>query len=352
MSNIDLKKIDISWSAIFKILAVLIAIYFLYLIKSLLVWFVFALVISILFEPAIEMITKRKISRFFAVIFVYFLIFGLFSLLIYVSLPFLISEIQNFSQVFPQKFPAYFEKASPVFRELGLEKTSIIENILDIIKKPFLGMSQDIFSTIMIIFGGLFSAFFTISMAIFISLEKGFIEKALKLFFPNKYEEKILNLWEKSKEKVIGWFLMRIIGVIFVGLSSFLAFRLLGINYPISLAAIFGFSDFIPIVGPTVGAIFIFMIVASEDIFKAILILIAMSIIQAVENLVLFPAISQKMIKVSPILVLLGLFVGGEIWGVAGVILFVPLLAILFEFFKDFLSEKKDKLFCISLEKK
>lgn len=340
MSNIELKKIDISWSAIFKILAVIIAIYFLYLIKSLLVWFVFALVISILFEPAIEILTKRKISRLFAVIFVYFLIFGIFSLAIYMSLPFLISEIQHFSQVFPQKFPVYFEKASPIFQELGLEKIPSLENILNIIKKPFLGMSQDIFSTVLIIFGGIFSAFFTISMAIFISLEKNLIERILKLFLPKKYEEYFLSLWKNSKEKVIGWFLMRIVGVIFVGLSSCLAFKLLGINYPVSLGILFGLSDFIPIVGPAVAAILIFMIVSTENIFKGILILIAMWVIGGIENMVLFPAISKKMINVSPLLVLVGLFIGGKIWGFAGIILFVPLLAILFEFFKDFLKDK------------
>jgi predicted PurR-regulated permease PerM len=340
MSNIELKKIDISWSAIFKILAVIVAVYFIYLIKSLLVWFVFALVISILFEPAIEALTKRKISRLFAVIFVYFLILGLSSLIIYISLPFLISEIQHFSQVFPQKFPAYFEKASPIFQELGLEKISNIGNILDIIKKPFLGMSQDIFSTILIIFGGIFSAFFTISLAIFISLEKNFIERILKFFLPKKYEEHFLSLWKNSKEKVIGWFLMRIIGVIFLSLSSCLAFRLININYPISLGALFGVSDFIPIVGPTISAILILMIVSIEDVFKGILVLIAMCLVAAIENIVLFPALSKKIIKISPILVLAGLFIGGKIWGIAGVILFVPLLAILFEFFKDFLREK------------
>jgi len=340
MSNIDIKKIDISWSAIFKILAVIAIIYFLYLIKSLIVWFVFALIISILFEPLIEILTKARIPRFFSVLFSYFLIFALFGLIIYMSLPFLIAEIQHFSQVVPQKFPIYFEKASPIFQELGLEKISNFENVLDIVKNYFLRMSQDIFSSIMIIFGGIFSAFFTISIAIFISLEKNFIERILKFFLPNKYEERFLSLWSNSKEKVMGWFLMRIVGVIFVGLSSCLIFKLLSINYPVILGSLFGLADFIPIVGPAIAAIIIFMVVSVDNIFKGILALIALYLIGAIENMILFPAISQKMIKVSPILVMAGLFIGGKIWGFAGIILFVPLLAILFEFFKDFLKDK------------
>ena len=64
------KILDISWATILKIAVAAIGLYFLYLIGDFLVWLAFAFVISILFEPAIQWLGRRKIPRFLSVIFI------------------------------------------------------------------------------------------------------------------------------------------------------------------------------------------------------------------------------------------------------------------------------------------
>lgn len=335
------KILDISWGTIFKISITIVFLYFLYLIKELIIWFIFALVISILLEPVIGILTKKRVPRVVAVVSIYLFIFGILSYALYSALPFLISEIQNFSEIFPKQLPAYFEKISPMFKGLGVEAFENFETLLNTLKKPFEEMARNVFSALITLFGGIFAAFFTISLAIFLSLEKGLMEKGLAVFFPKEYENYLLNLWNKSKEKVTGWFLMRIIGVLFVGLSSYIAFRALGANYPVSLAVLAGLFDFIPIVGPLVAAILIFIVLSLDNFLMAIFVLIAFGLIQLIENTVLFPVLARKIIRISPVLILVALFIGGKLWGVLGAILLVPLVAILFEFFRDFLKKRR-----------
>ena len=339
------KILDISWGTIFKISATIIFLYFIFLLKDVIIWFLFALVISILFEPAVSLLTKRKVPRVAAVALVYSFVFGVFSYVTYMALPFLVSEIQNFSQIFPQQLPGYFEKISPLLKGMGLEAFESFDSFLESLKQPFEEMTRSVFGTVVALLGGFFASFFTISMAFFLSLEKSLMEKGLALFSPKKYEEYFLGLWNRSKEKVVGWFLMRIIGVIFVGLSSFIAFKMLEVNYPVSLAALIGVLDFIPVIGPLVATIFIVIVVSTDSFLKAVLVLAALAIIQLIENGVLLPALSRRMIKVPPVIVLVGLFIGGHLWGVLGAILAVPLFAILFEFIRDFLKERREKLF-------
>ena len=339
------RLLDISWGTIFKVAIAVIFIYFLYLIKDLIIWFIFALILSILFEPAIGLLTKRRIPRFLAVTFAYLFVFGIIGLVFYLATPFLISEIRNFSGTFPQQVPVLFEKISPTFERVGINTFESFDVFLANFQKPFEEMAKNVFNILVIFFGGIFSAFFTISMAFFLSLEKGLVEKVLALFFPKKYEDYFLGLWSRSKEKVIGWFLMRIIGVVFVGLSSYVAFMILDVNYPVSLAAIAGIFDFVPIVGPLVAAIVLFITVALDNFLKAVFVIAVFALIGTIENNVLFPLLSRRIIRVPPILVLVGLFIGGKLWGVAGAIIMVPLLAILFEFLKDFFREKKDEIF-------
>ncbi len=347
----DKKILDISWGTILKISIAVIFIYFLFLIKDLIIWFVFALVISILFEPVIGLLTRKRIPRVASVVFVYLFIFGTLSYLLFLSLPFFISEIQNFSEALPQQIPGFFERISPIFKQLGIETFESFDTFVGSFRGVFEEMARNIFSTLIVLFGGILAAFFTISMAIFLSLEKGLMEKGLVFFFPKRYEGYLSNLWKKSKEKVTGWFLMRIIGVVFVGLSSFLAFKSLGVNYPLSLAAVAGIFDFIPIIGPMIAMIVIFMIVSVDSALKAVFVFAAFGIIQLIENGILLPVLAKRIIKIPPIVILAALFIGGKLWGALGAILFIPLVAIMFEFLKDFLKEKKEELFSGSQSK-
>lgn len=345
LSPDSFKFLDISWGMIFKILITILFVYFIYLIRDLIVWFIFALVLSILFEPIINILTKRKIPRIFAVTIVYLFFFGILAYVSYISLPFLISEVRDFSAGFPQQIPVFFEKISPTFKQLGVNTFESFDTFLANFQKPLEEVTKNVFSILLVFFGGIMSTFFTIGMSFFISLEKGLMEKILILFFPKKYEDYLIGLWNKSKDKVIGWFLMRVIGVIFVGLSSYIAFLILNIDYPVSLAAIAGVFDFVPIVGPLIAAIIIFITVALDSVLKAIFVIVVFAIIGSIENNVLFPVLSRKIIRVPPLIVLVSLFIGGKLWGVVGAIVLVPLIAIMFEFLKDFIKENKEEMF-------
>jgi len=339
------KNWDISLRTILKIVLVIILIYFLYLIRSIILWFVFALVISILFEPAIELLTKRKIPRTIAVILIYILFLGILAYSIYYALPFFIFETYHFSQFLAEKLPIYLDQISPLLNNLGLKTSQITNIFIGTFKQPFNNITNNALDTLILLLGGFFAIFFIIGMAFFLSLENKIMEKILLLIFPKRHEVYIFKLWNKSKERVVGWFLMRIIGVMFALISSYLAFIILGINYPFSLAALFGAFDFVPIIGPAIAATFIFIVVSMENVETAILVLVLLGLFHFIENFILLPFLSKKIIKISPVIVLIALFVGGKLWGVIGALIAVPLFAILFEFLKDFLREKKENLF-------
>jgi predicted PurR-regulated permease PerM len=337
--------LDISWGTIFKILVAVFSIYFIFLIGEFIIWFVFALIISILFEPIVKFLVKRKIPRVLAVVSVYFVIFGIIGYSLYLLLPFFFTEMQKFAVNLSENIPDYLERAAPVFSSLGLETPESFSQFLLDFQDTFGEMEENLLSSLLALFGGILATFFTFSLAIFLSFEKGLMEKGLALFFPKKYEGYLLDLWNRSKKKVTGWFLVRIAGIIFVGFSSYVAFKVLGINYPVSFAMIMGMSDFIPILGPIVASAFIILTVSMDSFLQAGFALVALGLIQILEENVFLPVMTSKAVKISPAVVLISLFIGGKLWGILGAILLVPLVAILFEFLKDFLSEKKDEIF-------
>jgi len=205
------RTLDISWETILKVAVSFFCFYIFYLIKDILILFVFALIISILLNPAIGFLQRRRIPRALAVIFVYVFIFGISILFIFQTAPIFISEIQQFGQLFPQ----YFEKVSPSLRLMGLKAFENFEIFTKTLQDWLSKASSSIFGAVGAIFGGIFSTITVFTLAIFLSFEEKGTERILSLFSPKKYEAYILDLWQKSQNKVSAWFGVRILSCIF-----------------------------------------------------------------------------------------------------------------------------------------
>jgi len=226
------KILDISWITIVKISVAIIALYLIFLIRDILILFIFALIISVLFNSFIEILQKRKVPRILAVVFVYISIFGIFALSLYLIAPLFVGEIQKFSQLLPQ----YFEKISPPLKGIGIKTFENIGSFTGGLENTIGKMATNIFNALFIIFGGILSTIFVISLAFFLSLEEKAAEKAIILIFPKKYETYALLIWEKAQKQVAGWFGMRILGCIFVGLLTGLTLLIFKEQYPFFIA--------------------------------------------------------------------------------------------------------------------
>lgn len=332
------KLLDISWESIFKILVAVILIYFLYALRDVFVWIIFAIIISVLFEPIINFLTKRRVPRLVAVLLVYFVIFGFIGFLIYLTAPILTSEIQQMVKILPQ----YFEKIALPLRALGLKAFENIEEFTNFLNKSLEQMAQTIFNAIAAIFGGALATFSIISISFFLSLEEKPIAKTLQLIVPKKYESAISELWLKCERKISGWFLSTILGCVFVGVLSYFSFLLLKVKYPFTLGLLAGILDFLPIIGPLITGFIIFLITFLENFWQAVFVLVIFILIQQIENNILLPALATKFVGLPPVIVLLALTIGGILWGIWGALLAIPFFGILFEFLKEFLQKRKE----------
>jgi len=333
------KALDISWGTILKVAFGFLAFYVIYLVRDILIWFVFALIISILFNPAIVFLQKFRIPRILAVVFVYVAFFGLLGLFVYMTFPVVISEVQRFVQFFPQ----YFERIAPSLRTIGFDQFESIEAFTESLTGIFQKTSSDVFNALSVVFGGIASTLFILAMAFFISLEEKVVEKVVGLLVPGKHENVVLSLWQRAQAKVAGWFGARILTCLFIGVAFFITLKLFNVDNALSLALLAGVLDFIPILGPFLVGSIAFVFIALDSVLKAVFVLVAFVLIQQIESNVVFPLLSRKLVDLPPILVLMSVAIGGKILGVLGAILAIPLAGMLFEFGRDFLEKRKSK---------
>ncbi len=329
--------LDMSWNTILKIGIASFCFYFIYLIRDILSWLIFAIIISVLFDPAINFLQKRKIPRILSTILVYVSIFGLFGWIIYLISPSFIKEIQQFGQLFPE----YFEKIAPALRGLGMTAFENFETFTSATEEWLVNASTNIFTAIFAIFGGIFSASIIFTLAIFLSIEEKGIEKIVGLLSPKKYEGYILELWEKCQIKISRWFGTRMLLCLFIGFCTFIACYILNIKYAVSFGLLAGILNIIPIIGPIITGAIIIIFCALESWIKTLFILAIFILIQQIEGNILTPILTKKFIGLPAVLVIVALMVGGRLWGILGAILAIPLFGLVYEFLKDFLKKKK-----------
>ncbi len=329
--------LDISWGAILKIFLSLIVVYLLYQVADVLVWFIFALIISILFNPVVDFLKKFRIPRGISVISIYFIVFGLIALFVSIAIPNLYMEIKRFSLLLPE----YIEKVAPFLQYIGVDGFQTLDELVEVLKESSEEIRTGLFSTLSVLFGGISATFFIITMAIFLSLEGNGIEKAIKLLVSEDQANNALSIWRKCRTQVSRWFLVRVLACLFVGTSTYLVFSLFGINYALVFAIIGGLFNFIPFAGPAIAGLIFFAIAFLESPTQAFFVITSFMIIQAIEGSIISPSLSKKIMGVSPVLVLIAIVVGGSLWGILGAFLAIPLLGILFESFKVFLEKRK-----------
>lgn len=119
--------------------------------------------------------------------------------------------------------------------------------------------------------------------------------------------------------------------LVMLSLTSFvaygIAFSIIGVPYVVLLSALAGMLEFIPVIGPFTAAVVI-LIVGAVSGASVIAILIFVLVFRIFQDYVVSPQLMQRGVQLHPLLVLFGVFAGGELAGIAGTFLSVPVLAL------------------------
>lgn len=329
--------IDVAWKAIFKVFLVALLFYILYLIRSVLAWMVLALIISILLNPWIHSLEKRKIPRSIGAVLVYFSLIILFGAVVYILVPPLMMEVQYFSV----NFSDYFNKVPLLLNQIGINSFQDVASLNANLQGSLIKVSSNILGIISAVFGSIFGGITVFALALFMSIEEKDIVKAIKAVSPKSFEEEVLRRWQRSQDHVVAWFGSRVVCAIAVSLMTFLMCVFLKVKFSLALALLTGLLNFVPVFGPLVAGLILMLVAVLDSWSKVVLVLIFSIIIQQIESNILTPVLTKKITGLPNVLVLASILVGGTLGGVVGAILAIPFAGILFELSRDYFNRKK-----------
>ena len=153
-----------------------------------------------------------------------------------------------------------------------------------------------------------------------------------------KSRETVTRLLDKVENLTKRYMLGQGLVVVILGLLIGSGLWLIGVPYPFFWGFLAGFLEIIPYVGTSVGGIlpFFYMLMVSDTVWQPLAVLVLYITVQQIEGNFISPNIMGRSIKINPMFIILGLFVGGVMWGIAGMILALPILALSKEVFRNF----------------
>ena len=300
---------------------------------------------------------KRVVIRNISILIVVILALGLLTGLVFLIFP----QVKNSVTSLVTHFDDYAENFLGWARKTFSGQPQIIaalENPLEQIN-AFLDSSWSSISETVVSFGtkiggGLlnfvlgfkdFIIGFIIGIYILSSKEmlKAQTKKLIFALFRNSHAQNILRVMRRTNDIFVHYLTGILIDAFFVGCMTFIGASIIGTPYPLLMAAIIACTNIIPFFGPFIGGIPACFIVLLEDPMKAVWFAIFMVVLQQFDGNIMVPLIQGDRTGVPSVWVLIGLIIGGGLFDFAGMLLAVPVFAVLYMLFKEFLNSRLEK---------
>jgi predicted PurR-regulated permease PerM len=313
-------KINMVWQPIFNI------------IFTVLFPFLVAGLITYLLHPLVEKIHEMGIHRGLAVVIIYSLFFGGIGFALYKGIPVFVKQIRDLAENLP-----YFANQYRYWLESIQDQTSrwpmgLHERIEDGIV-GFEKRLETLLSTVLTSMVNILNSLFVIAIIPFIAFymlkDINVLKKAAWYLTPRKWRQQGILFLRDVNSSLGSYIRGQLLVCVLIGTISAILFWVVKMNYPLLLGFIIGVTNVIPYFGPVIGAIPAVIIAATISVKMVIFVLIIIFALQFLEGNILSPLIVGKSLHMHPLMIMFALLAGGEVAGVIGLILAVPILAIL-----------------------
>lgn len=290
---------------------------------------------------------KRK-ARTFSIITVYLIILLIIAILFSVILPVVWNSVTDFVS----NIQTYYEMAIERYNNLpqdsilkGEQVNEFINSIQHIDIREYFNFDKIMgyISGAISAVTGIVDVFVAIIVSIYVLAERGkilnFVKRLAEAIFKERTYRNLDKYYKHSNEIFFKFIASQFLDAVVVGILTTIAMSIMGIKYAPLLGFFIGLFNMIPFVGAIIAVgISAIITLITGGLSQAIWMLIVVIILQQIDANIINPKIVGKSLKISPILVLLGVTIGGAYFGILGMFLAVPAIAIVKILIEDFVD--------------
>ncbi|MDV2446836.1 AI-2E family transporter [Elizabethkingia anophelis] len=327
-------KAFLSWPFYLKLASVLISIMILgYLAiqgQDLIIPMVMGLLFAILLVPVCNFLEKKlRFNRSISAIVVSVLGLALIGFILYLI------GVQTTS--FSEDWPAFQKQITAAFdsiqdwiaHKFGVQKHKQLTYINDLAQKSLSTGTVIVEKMLKSITYILMLIGLTFLFTLFILIYRRQLVRFIIMCFADKHKAVVMDVVNSIQYMVKKYLIGLIIQMVLVTILSFIAYTIIGIKYNFLLAIITGIFNVLPYLGILIATVLgIFVTFATSSAANVLWVLVGMVAVHAVDGNIIMPKIVGSQVKLNSLIVIIGLIVGESIWGVMGMFLTIPIMAI------------------------
>lgn len=294
--------------------------------------FLLGFVFAFIFNPLVDYLEKKKINRVISSLF----ILGFLVLVIVLIFVLLVPTIVDEGKKLFANLPSYLENIETIIKNFLLKlrldiseyefSTSKILNMLGENK-------QNIFNFFAKIIQGIFSyiVVFIITpiLMLYFLIYYHKITKIVKEYCIRKKKEYVIFILKEIEKTMHAYLKGILLVMVILTIISTLAFSLIGLDLALLWGLIIGLTNIIPYIGPYIGGIIVGIFTLGSAPSKLISVILLIIILQFIESNFITPQVESKTVKINPIIVIFFVTLFGNILGIIGMLIAVPVLSII-----------------------
>jgi predicted PurR-regulated permease PerM len=164
--------------------------------------------------------------------------------------------------------------------------------------------------------------------ALFLALDPGLYRRGLVRLVPVRHRSATTHLLDELDKTILDWLGAQLILMVVIGLAVGLGLWAIGVPYALALGLFAGLVEFIPYLGPILSAGTAILVALGTEPNLVLWTIGLFVVVQQLENNVLQPVIQKSQVEIPPVLLIVVLFAMGQLFGVPGVLVATPLLAV------------------------
>jgi len=341
-------------------IALLLVAGFLYQIRDILLIFFVSLLFASALDPMVDALERKKIPRSLGVVIIYLISLLILGILVSSLVPILAHEvgqlagrIQDFVVNIATgkiNLPPFMEGLRPsikqAFNGLDISQISDYKDILQSFANKLSEVAGNLVNVIGVVFNGVINAILVLVITFMMSVDERGIDKFVLSLFPTRHAHYITEKSEALKEKMGYWLRGQVVLCLVVGVLVYIGFLIIGlftkqVDYAATIAIVAGLTEVIPYAGPFIAWLIAMPIMANQSFGLVIWMTVLMYIVQLLENNLIVPIVMHKAVGISPIFVMFALMIGFSFLGILGIVLAVPVAAVVAIFVRDYADKHK-----------
>ena len=298
-----------------------------------------------------------KLRRALSMIITIFLALIVIVLILYMVIPQLVSTISQLVKQIPtgvntitawaegkfEKYPVIMD----VIESLAANWQAIVEKVTGVLKDYFSVVIEGGVSAVTGILSGITNVLIGLVFAIYILIQKEHLYrqllKLLYTFLSKESADRLIDFGAITSRTFAKFVSGQCVEAIILGLMFFITMTICRLPYALLISLIISVSALIPIVGAFIGCGIGFLLILIENPLKALIFLGVFLVLQQVEGNLIYPKVVGSSVGLPGIWVLVSVTVGGSLFGVTGMIIFIPLASVTYALVRHYVYNQLSK---------